>query len=488
MLCEIELIPPMSVSQPATTLSEDNRDESLRDIIANSDLKSQRDLGALMSFCIQHIPTDDDDRHEDNDDDVGHRHDAGVDDQKIAFIEGISLVVMYVKMGLIDLHADNHMDFDFTSISYRTNDDGRIIMLHIDPYVEGILGRENDNFVPYNLPKDILRFQSLEDLTMWSCRCIPDDVDLASLPHLQKLGFYDLEYMSTRSVPSGMNFPRLKELVVDISHAPLPSDFVSWMTSQLPNLEILSFHEYGASSTGWDELFLDALISDNLCFQDSLKQMNFEYCNIAHNSVLKRIIRSVLPRFAHLGTINYFDRNTTDFRFLSILTATTPLPRTIHSFILSMSADNADRKMALRDPTERMALLKFLKLNTSVYNVMSGYRHQEVHLHDYHPDIKYLLLINHAGESVVVENVGSTANRNHNDPPSIVPSSVLPILLERSYHQSDNIYHKRSPLRGTKDHTGMYYLLRHNITALIGDRSVTMDNRDANQKVVATRK
>ena len=208
--------------------------------------------------------------------------------------------------------------------------------------------------------------------------------------------------------------------------------------------------------------------------------MNFKYCNIAHNGVLKRIIRSVLPRFAHLGTINFFERNTKDFKFLSTLTATTPLPRTIHSFILSMSADNADRKMALKDPTERMALMKFLKLNTSVYNVMSGRRHQEVHLHDYHPDIKYLLLINHAGESVVVENVGSTTNRNHNDRPSIVPSLIFPILLERSYDQSDNIYHKRSPLRGTKDSTGVYYLLRHNITALIGDRSMTMYNRDAN--------
>ena len=112
----------MSVSQPATTLSEDNRDESLRDIIANSDLKSQRDLGALMSFCIEHIPTDDDDRHEDNNDE-GHRHDAGVDDQKIAFIEGISLVVMYVQIGLIDLHADNHRDensyFELTDIHYH---------------------------------------------------------------------------------------------------------------------------------------------------------------------------------------------------------------------------------------------------------------------------------------------------------------------------------------------------------------------------------
>ena len=477
----------MSVSQPATALSEDNRDESLRDVIANSGF-SQRDLGAMMSFCIQHIPTDDDDRHEENDD-GGHRHDAGVDDQKIAFIEGISLVVMYVKMGLIDLHADNHMDFDFTYINYTTNDAGRIILLHIDPYEDGILSDENS--MPYNLPKDILRFQSLKDLSMTSS-CIPDDVDLSSLPHLKKLGFYDLDYMSTRSVPSGMNLPRLKELVVgwkyDASNPALPSDFVPWMTSQLPNLEILSFHEYGHSSTVWDEPFLDALISDNVCFQDSLKQMNLEYCNIAHNGVLKRIIRSVLPRFAHLSTINFFERNTKDFKFLSTLTATTPLPRTIHSFILSMSADNADRKMALKDPTERMALLKFLKLNTSVYNVMSGYRHQEVHLHDYHPDIKYLLLINHAGESVVVENVGSTTNRNHNDRPSIVPSSVLPILLERSYHQSDNIYHKRSPLRGTKDSTGTYYLLRHNITALIGGRSVTMDNRDTNQKVVATRK
>merc|ERR1711865_944512 len=36
-----------------------------------------------------------------------------------------------------------------------------------------------------------------------------------------------------------------------------------------------------------------------------------------------------------------------------------------------------------------------------------------------------------------------------------------------SYHQSGNIYHKRSRFRGTKDYTGMYYLLRHNITALI---------------------
>ena len=437
------------------------------EIVTDSEF-TPRQLGALMAFCHQHVPTHD-----------------------VAFVEGVCVIAAYVKMGFIDLHDVNHVNnFKLSSIEYKTNHSGRITKLVIHPnrIAEdlGGVGDEHDDYVPYHLSKDILRLRKLEDLRVISSSCgIPDDCDLAALPHLKVLGLGGNHYTSARIVPSNMKLPRLEEFVIewrDLRLSPC-TNLLPWMTQQLPNLKHL--HILYARS-GAIEPVLQALNNNTVCFQESLEKLIFVGCELTKTvGIFTKMIKLVLPRFVRLGAIVLFDERIKSFKFLPTITATIPLPRTIHNFLIWPYKSLHD--IAKDDLTERTAILNFLEMNNCVYNLMGDLRvnPDDIKLLDYHPDIKYPLLINHAGRSMI-DNGESKDNHKKKKSRSSIASSLLPKLLARSYHHSDDIYPVGSSFHGTKDHTGVYYLLRNSIPALIvttlkgtGDVAKTCSYRDA---------
>ena len=419
----------------------------LLEIVTDSEF-TPRQLGALMAFCHQHVPTPD-----------------------VAFVEGVCVIAAYVKMGLIDLHDVNHVNnFKLSSIEYKTNHRGRITKLVIHPnrIAEdlGGVGDEHDDYVPYHLSKDILRLRKLEDLRVASSSCgIPDDCDLAALPHLKVLGLYGNHYTSARIVPSNMKLPRLEKFIIawwDLRLSP-STNVLPWMTHQLPNLKHLIFRRI---RSGAIEPFLEALNNNTVCFQESLEKISFKYCELTKTvGVFTKMTKSVLPRFVRLDAIVLFDEGIKNFKFLSTVTATIPLPRTIHTFLVWPYKFH-----------QRTAILNFLETNNCVYNLMGNLQdYREIKYRDYHPDLKYPLLINHAGRSMI-DNGESKDNHKEKKSRSSITPSLLPKLLARSYHHSDDIYPVDSPFHGTKDHTGVYYLLRNSIPALIVTLDMTMDN------------
>jgi len=426
------------------------------EIVMDSEF-TPRELGALMAFCHQHVPTHD-----------------------VAFVEGVCVISAYVKMGLIDLHDANHVNnFKFSSIKYKTNQSGRITMLDIDPnrIAENLGGvdDEHDDYVPYHLSKDILRLRKLEEFGVGSSSSgIPDDCDLAALPHLKVLELYGDHYTSARIVPLNMKLPRLETFVIewwDLRLSPT-TNVLPWMTHQLPNLKHL--HILNARS-GAIEPFLQALNNNTVCFQESLEKISFENCDLTKTvGVFTKMTKSVLPRFVRLGAIVLADKGIKSFKFLSTVTATIPLPRTIHTFLICPYKFLHD--IASVYLTERTAVLNFLEMNNCVYNLIGDSRDYPYSKYlDYHPAIKYPLLINHAGRSMIDDGESKDNHKKKKSRSSITPS-LLPKLLARSYHHSDDIYPVDFPFYGTKDHTGLYYLLRNSIPALIVTLDMTMDN------------
>ena len=458
----------MNLNQTLPLASSGNDlDDLLLDIVTNSNF-TQHDMGALMTFCRKHLPT----RHNDL---SSQNHDEEYwPNPRIAFIEGVCLIAAYVKMGFIDLHNANHIEhFQFSEIHYETNACGRITMLHIEAQVMPVVlsGDEAyEDFGPWYLSKDILRLQQLEDLTITGVDDINDDCDLSALPHLKKLTLESDHILegnddwSSRTVPSRMKLPQLEELVVYGSHdrrLPRPN-LVTWMTQQLPNLKHLELRMNFDS--GATEPFLDALIHTNtFCFQESLESISLMGCQLEKKNRLQTIIKSVLPRFVRLGSIAIADKRIQSFEFPSTVTAMFPLPSKIHTFLVSTVRPRSVHAVAMDDSKAREDMLNFVDTNNSVYNLMCVYDRST----EYHSDIKYKLLINHAGRSLI-ENRGSEN--------SLIVPSLLPTLLARSYQHSVDIYPTCSPFYGTKDPTGIYYLLQNNIPALMDSSDVTMDN------------
>ena len=54
-----------------------------------------------------------------------------------------------------------------------------------------------------------------------------------------------------------------------------------------------------------------------------------------------------------------------------------------------------------------------------------------------------------------------------------IPVSLGPTVLERAYEKSDRIYPRESKYRGTKDATGLFYLLREFGPSLVGSTKDT---------------
>lgn len=113
---------------------------------------------------------------------------------------------------------------------------------------------------------------------------------------------------------------------------------------------------------------------------------------------------------------------------------------------------------------DKEALLKFLEKNNGVHN-LDGEPWRD--LNDYHPDIKYSLLINHARKGTPLQTTNTTASTTAtttSDDSSILPL-VLPWLLERAYKKSNQIFRKPNNkddycfLARTKYHDGVYDLL-----------------------------
>jgi hypothetical protein len=221
-------------------------DRLLRDILSDT---PEEDRGKLITVCLNSIPN------------------------KMNFVECVTLVSAFSKMGMVDInniendrihfgnykggdHYDfcgNNFDADFT-----IDDDGRITGLDI------YRGDE------YDLPATIACLERLTKISVYKCRSLP--VELTNLPHLDTLFLIECSPDLFENFPIQMKLNNLKKLCIYkcvCVFPSAPSQFLTWMTSQLPSLEDLEF--FSCMDNDEVSYTVDYLRSKEVCFHNSLK-------------------------------------------------------------------------------------------------------------------------------------------------------------------------------------------------------------------------
>ena len=445
-----------------------DRDQVL--LAVRDECTDDEEYGLLMKFCRKHLRST-------YAFDIYGEVVKGTD-YKLSFIDGIILVLLYVRIGL-DLNA-RYDDFCWEDLmdGCTTDKYGRIVSLDIDPSCIHI-DAEAEDYEGYNLPRVVVLLQSLTHLKVRDCRSLYDNDYLSLLPHLEEIEFYFARiHLSQVGLPLGTNpIPQVKHIFfcfcawsgsVDLSE----SDFFAWLKSKFPNLKALETLNNGYEVDDHDrfaERFVGALLRSDVCFQDKLERLGVSVDGISPNGdtpIFETILNSgLLSKFKNLQRIDLCSNGIRNFNSIAVTSTTSLLPRTLHTVDLSCNP-------IMKAPSNQMALMKYLETNSGIYNLGVGW------LNDYHPDIKYVLLINCARRSFI----------DHN---STVLPSLLPKFLEQVYNKSDDIYAKGSKLRGKKDSTGVYHLLRQNLPAVISSRlypSSTGVKRKPEQRRLSKRK
>ena len=178
----------------------------------------------------------------------------------------------------------------------------------------------------------------------------------------------------------------------------------------------------------WNLLSISLRNIDNVRFQDSLKYLGMENCNL-DGEMFQTLLFEIRPKFPNLSCL--------DLRF-NIIESIKPVVDRIKNdnyriatkslHFLNLYRNPILKKMKT-DPIEKAAMLSFLESYSTVYYLGDKY------LFRLDPDIECALRINHAGRKVVVENGGSGSSGGSRS----LPPSLWPTILERAYEKSDHI-------------------------------------------------
>ncbi|OEU12619.1 hypothetical protein FRACYDRAFT_243872 [Fragilariopsis cylindrus CCMP1102] len=416
-----------------TEMAIKSMDSLLSNVLSDT---PEADRGKLISVCLKSIPN------------------------RMNFVECVTFVSVMSKLGFMDINniANDQIDFRSScgfkyyicgdSCGFTIDTDGRITELQI---IRG----DDDLGHDYDLPAIIALLQRLTCLSLHSCRSIP--AELSNLPHLEELYLYDCSFNPIENFPIQMKLKNLKKLYARLdSSLPLPSQFVKWMTTQLPSLEVL---EYSTKRKNDASFIINSLRTNDVFFHNTLKHFGLHCCLMEQES-FEILMLEIVPKFKNLCYLHLFGNNIKSFL---------PIVDSIKNnkmFLPSKSLRVLDIrwnpvfKNMKHDPIEKAALLSFLGTFNTIQDLVGA---QEEGIHD--SDVEYALRINYAGRRIVAKvDCGCT---NDHDGKAIVPISLWPIILKRAYEKSFDISHPLDRNKKTKNATGIYYLLREVGPALL---------------------
>ena len=427
-----------------TEMAIKSMDSQLRNVLSET---PEADRGKLISVCLKSIPN------------------------RMNFVECVTLVSVLSKMGFVDINniANDQINF----VNYSQDGDPYCIRdtlysicsascdftIDTDGHIKGLYITPDDEH-EHDLSAFLAFPERLTGINQYKYRSIP--AELSNLPHLEKLhlniwSLYLLDYF-----PVQMKLPNLKELVVDMGSVQIASSrFLTWMTTQLPSLEVL---EYSTERKNDVTVIIDSLRTSDLCFHNSLKRLTLGCCFMEQES-FEILMIEIVPKCRDLKSLNLWYNNIKSFLPIvdSIKNDRTFVPSTSLQ-VLNIHSNPVFKRME-DDPIEKAALLSFLGTFNTIHNVVGR---PGGGLND--SDVEYALRINHAGRRIVVKVDGGS--NNDDDGKTIIPLPLWPIILERAYERSSDISHLSSDdKKKKKNATGIYYLLRE-VSEVLYQRSV----------------
>ena len=448
------VLPNVKVRYLTAIIKHMTEDRLLRDVLADT---PEDDRGRLISFCLKYIPIE------------------------MNFIEGIVFISALTKMRLLDIdnvernrrhirHIPNQTQdlkerrcvirMEVYSSYCSFDDDGRIIRLELRSYINAINAIDfpfPENIGRIDVPAIIGRLERLTDLKVFKPRSLPAD-ELSKLSQFRTLELFDCSSVIFEYFPIQMKLRHLKKLRVanfQIEFVSVSSPFLTWMTSQLPSLEVLDFVRMKKNETNF---IVDHLVTnDVICFQESLKYLGVQNCQVDEN-IFETIMFKICPKFEKLSELRlHYNQIKTIQNIVNKIknNDTTEFVPLKSLRILNLRLNPIFEKMREEDPKEKTAMLKFLQSYNSICNI-GGYIKQH-----YDSEIEYALNINHAGRKRIVEASALSANGRS----LRFPLSIWPTVLERAYEISFQMYcieHYTDDIKNqNRSADGVYDLFRY---------------------------
>jgi hypothetical protein len=324
---------------------------------------------------------------------------------------------------------------------------------------------ENSNNNQWELPLDIIcRLDMLESLDVSFCGSISSS---SSLPppttNMINSTCYNLKRL-------GLQYTYLQQQQQQLQHSSNGGeeeyDNNYHLFDFLPNLECIKFGSYEG------EYIIDSVLNDIIHHQQqkqkqgvssinkNLHNISFNNCTEFNEGHLETILFRILPEASKLTTLDLWSK-----QIHTVQRIAARIKQTIGDKRYSEDDDEEEEQqqqqqqaqqhsVTLRcldlhrdpilersqtDPMERDALMTILRTFKGICNLGACYIDQ------YHPDIEYLLRINHAGRRLVEGSIDDDDDHDHdgnNNKQPPIPISLWPIILERSYKKSNQIYGK----------------------------------------------
>jgi hypothetical protein len=412
--------------------------------------------------------------------------------------EGYNLMNMLYKVGILsdylaDLDNNNGIDgygekvefknyFDFNNEHYiKINPKtGRITSLRLcrydNSYEDADDDDDNDNtgiYMPIDVPPIIDQFQSLESIHVKECRLIT--MELGNLPVLKTINVGVCTSNMFENIPQGLQLSSAKKVVIDssCSGTKFNSNLSSFLKIFSNTLEELTFYS-NMTREDTDEI-LHALQNDDLCFGHSLTTIKMKCCNLNEDD-LERLIFEIRERFPNLHTLDISGNSIESLCGIGDRIKQAPLipGNKLCKLNLNFSpiweqicADgNWGTPNVTKDPKEIAALVTLLDKFDGISNLGACW------FQKYEPKIEYALRINIAGRKELMRGKSSRRSNNADDEDEPIMNRALwPLILERAYNNSSEIYIYNRDGRddvsiseeaeSKKCATGLFHLVHH---------------------------
>ena len=358
---------------------------------------------------------------------------------------------------------------EFTNYCSHFNDEQ---YTKIDPKTGRITFLLHDmSTVPISI--DIDQFQSLESICLRYCRLLI--MELGNLPVLKTIKFCHCKPSMFENVPEGLQLSSIKKVVIDSTTMygrGLNSNLSSFLKIFSNTLEELVFRYMTREDT--DEI-LHVLQNDDLCFRHSLTTIKVIDCELNEDD-LKRLVFEIRERFPNLHTLDISCNNIESVcgigdrikqvklipnnKLLKLNLMQNPIREQI------CDDGDGDTPNVTKDPKEIAALVTLLETFDGISN-LGAYSSQK-----YEPKIEYALRINIAGRKKLMRGKSSRRSNNADDEDDPIMNRALwPLILERAYNNSSEIYIYNRNGRDTvsiseeteskKCATGLFHLVHH---------------------------
>jgi hypothetical protein len=331
--------------------------------------------------------------------------------------DAINVILLLAEANIIDIEEED-LTFNFLlKTRYEVNKKGRLIEL--------TLGNHHDF---WNVPRDILSFNSLDELNLCNCGRLSNQFDFPNLKLLVLSNCGDQMIYQ----PMTVKLPKLTSLALSsykLSSSNIPS--LIFFISKLPPLDFLYFKKIITNDGCMNLDPILQILQNEALLSDRLRNLVIKNANMI-------LLLEVLPRHTKLHELNLLDNHIESLQpvidGINEISSGQILPSRTTSSIFNnhithiLLDGNPVVENTKKGNREKKTVLTCLRHYKRVYRIAS----KPLWSHPFDTEIVYALRMNEAGRILLVDGgTGTSGSTDFN-----LPLSVWPTVSKRALDQS----------------------------------------------------